>query len=257
MTTDLYQTPALEASRRPIVIARDGEVFANSRDVAAYFAKDHNHVLRDIDALIAAAPDLGLSKFGQTPYVHPQNGQTYRSFDMTRDGFSLLAMGFTGGKALRWKLAYIEAFNSMEAELRKSPSIVLDYSDPKVLLGVLDHLQTKVAEQQAVIEEQVEKVKKLVRIEESVGSLAITDAAKTLKVGRDWLIRFMQARSWIYKRLGSSNWLGRQEKINAGYLEHREHLYLDSQGQERVSTSVRITGKGLVKLAELLNEKVH
>jgi len=181
MTTELYQTPALEASRRPIVTVRGGDVFANSRDVAAFFAKEHRDVLRSIDTLVAQEPGLALRNFAQGSYTLPATGdQQHRCFDMNRDGFTLLAMGFTGGKALRWKLAYIEAFNAMEAELRKSPSIVLDYSDPKVLLGVLDHLQTKVSEQQAVIAEQGEKVKQLARLEGARGSMCLSDAAKTL-----------------------------------------------------------------------------
>lgn len=61
---------------------------------------------------------MGVTDFREPPYVHPQNGQTYRSFDMTRDGFTLLAMGLTGKKALQFKLRYIEQFNAMEAELK-------------------------------------------------------------------------------------------------------------------------------------------
>ncbi|HAZ0647756.1 TPA: phage regulatory protein, partial [Enterococcus faecium] len=57
-------------------------------------------------------------------YVHPQNKQSYRIIYMNRDGFSLLAMGFTGKKALSFKLQYIEAFNKMEKELKDQlPSI--------------------------------------------------------------------------------------------------------------------------------------
>lgn len=105
----------------PVVFTRDGAVFANSRDVARFFEKRHDHVLRDIDSLIrevcasnfgstseeaettGGLPNFGeggMPNFGQTPYVDPQNGRTYRSFDMDRDGFTILAMGFTGPKAL-------------------------------------------------------------------------------------------------------------------------------------------------------------
>ena len=63
--------------------------------MAAYFGKRHDHILRDIDALVTE----GVPNFGETPYVSEQNGQTYRSFDMTKDGFTLLAMGFTGGES--------------------------------------------------------------------------------------------------------------------------------------------------------------
>ncbi|CDC47152.1 putative uncharacterized protein [Clostridium sp. CAG:58] len=48
-----------------------------------------------------------------------ENGRKYKEYLVTRDGFSLLAMGFTGEKALKWKLKYIEAFNAMESELKR------------------------------------------------------------------------------------------------------------------------------------------
>lgn len=68
-------------------------------------------------------PDRGSADFYAYPYVHPQNGQTYRAFDITRNGFTLLAMGFTGAKALKFKLAYIAEFNAMEGALKASPPV--------------------------------------------------------------------------------------------------------------------------------------
>lgn len=252
-----------EASRRPIVTIRDGELLANSRDVAAYFNKEHRHVLEAIDNLLKSLAAEN-SATGDRAFVlrdftdDTQPGRTFRSFDMTRDGFTLLAMGFTGSKALRWKVAFIEAFNAMEAELRKRAAApTIDLNDPAALRGLLLTYSEKAQELQAKVDELMPAKEKLNRIEASVGSLCLTDAAKTLKVGRDQLTRFMSSRSWIYKRIGSSSWVARQDKITAGLMEHKEHLYLDSQGQERVNTSARITGKGLVKLSELLNEPVH
>ena len=57
--------------------------------------------------------------FQKSTYTNEQNGQTYPMYLMNRDGFTLLAMGFTGKKALQFKLAYIDAFNTMEAELNR------------------------------------------------------------------------------------------------------------------------------------------
>lgn len=57
--------------------------------------------------------------FYEDIYVHPQNKQSYRQVIMNRDGFTLLAMGFTGQKALQFKLKYIEAFNQMEKEIQQ------------------------------------------------------------------------------------------------------------------------------------------
>lgn len=105
-----------------ILSTQNGEPVASSRQIAESFGKDHNHVMRDIKAL-----EEGVSKNGQTPmfykteYTHEQNGQTYPMYLMNRDGFTLLAMGFTGKAALEWKLKYIQAFNAMEKQLAQRP----------------------------------------------------------------------------------------------------------------------------------------
>lgn len=89
--------------------------------VAEVFGKRHDHVIRDIRALIEQAPSC-VPNFGETEVGRPSplNGARIASqaYTITRDGFMLLAMGFTGKKALNWKLAFIEAFNEMEAALR-------------------------------------------------------------------------------------------------------------------------------------------
>lgn len=65
----------------------------NSRDVAEKFGKRHDHVMRDVDSLLHA-PNLGDGWFREVSNEHPTiSGRVDRSFDMTRDGFTLLAMG--------------------------------------------------------------------------------------------------------------------------------------------------------------------
>lgn len=96
---------------------RDGKILVSSRDVAEKFGKRHDHVIRDIDKLISDSPNLGSEMFIETTYVN-ERGKIYRCFDMNRDGFSLISMGFTGKKALEWKLKYIDAFNQMEEKLK-------------------------------------------------------------------------------------------------------------------------------------------
>ncbi|HHX11580.1 MAG TPA: phage antirepressor Ant [Clostridiales bacterium] len=99
---------------------RKGNLVVSSREVAKNFDKEHKHVIRDIaniqtDGVAQNWADL----FIETEYQHEQNKQFYREYLLTRDGFSLLAMGFTGKKALEWKLKYIEVFSKMEQELRE------------------------------------------------------------------------------------------------------------------------------------------
>lgn len=102
-----------------ILSEENGQVLVSSREVAEKFDKRHDAVLRDIDNLIYKFhdPKLWSEMFIETTYTNSR-GKTYRCFNMNRDGFSLLCMGFTGDKALEWKLKFIEAFNQMESRLK-------------------------------------------------------------------------------------------------------------------------------------------
>lgn len=243
---------------QPVVFIQNGEVFANSRDVANYFGKRHQHILRNIDNILKNKdrPKLdGL--FIERFEYHEAAQKEVRFFDMTKDGFNLLAMGFTGQKAIAFKIAYIEQSNAMEAELRRQTNVTIDYSDPAILIGVMNHLQLENKKKDELIAEQKQNLKKLDRLEGARGSMCISDAAKTLGVKRDDLFRFMDSRRWIFKRSGSKNWLAYDEKRRLGFMEHDDHLYLDGEGRERVATRALVTAKGLVKLAELLNQPLH
>lgn len=102
-----------------LVAITNGTVTTTSLNVAQTFEKQHDKIIRDIKNLLAQVPEKwGIANFGETPYTHPQNGQTYPMYTLTRDAFTLLAMGFTGKKAMQFKLAYIDAFNRMEAKLQ-------------------------------------------------------------------------------------------------------------------------------------------
>ena len=82
-----------------------------------YYKKHKKNVLQSIDNLIAENSAVKIM-FKISSYKSG-NGQSYRKFYMNRDGFSLLAMGFTGREALEWKLQYIRAFNQMENFIRE------------------------------------------------------------------------------------------------------------------------------------------
>jgi Rha family phage regulatory protein len=97
---------------------KDGAVFANSRDVAAFFGKMHRHVLDSIGNLIEQEPSLadgGVPTLRQTQYIEPTTGRAYRMNEMDRTGFTLLATGFTGPTAFKRKIRYIEIFDALEA----------------------------------------------------------------------------------------------------------------------------------------------
>lgn len=102
------------------VYEKGGKFWTDSKAVAEVFGKEHKHVLRDIKELIASNNDkeFNESNFGLVIYLD-KKGEQRPMFQLTRDGFAILAMGFTGSKALEFKLAYMKRFNEMEEALRK------------------------------------------------------------------------------------------------------------------------------------------
>ena len=101
-----------------LVCIHNDVAVCDSLQVAEKFEKEHRNVLQSIDNLLIAENSAVKEMFKESTYK-ANNGQMYRKFYMNRDGFSVLTMGFTGQKALEWKLQYIDAFNRMESIIRE------------------------------------------------------------------------------------------------------------------------------------------
>ena len=99
-----------------IIDVSGGQPTVTSRDVAEHFGKRHSDVLEAIKNMTTENSALQ-NMFRETTYTSAQN-KTLPMYQITRDGFSLLVMGFTGKEALAWKLKYIQAFNAMEEQLK-------------------------------------------------------------------------------------------------------------------------------------------
>jgi phage antirepressor YoqD-like protein len=94
------------------------------------------------------------------------------------------------------------------------------------------------------------------RLSAADGSMCVTNAAKQLKMRPKDLFSWLSANKWIYKRAGSSVWLGYQERIQAGLVEHSTTTVERSDGSEKAVDNMRLTAKGLAKLAEALGTEV-
>lgn len=98
-----------------LVHAAHGKCLTDSLLVAEKFGKRHKNVLQAIEKLDCPV-DFRRLNFQPSSYEN-QQGKEQPKYVITRDGFTILAMGFTGREAMRWKLAFLEAFNRMEREL--------------------------------------------------------------------------------------------------------------------------------------------
>lgn len=142
----------------------------------------------------------------------------------------------------------VDRWQELEARPAFDPSTVLE--SPAAMRGLLLTYTEKVLALEGEVEEMRPQVQALERIAISDGSLCITDAAKTLQVQPKALFGFLRAHGWIYTRQGSSEYIAYQGKLQSGLLEHKTTVVTRSDGTEKTTTQVRVTPKGLIRLAK-------
>lgn len=110
------------------VFRRNGVPMTTSKAIADHFGKAHKNVLRDIDRLIAMDPNLRLSFEPEMIAVPTGKGGTryVRGFTINQRAFALLVMGFTGAEALRWKQAFLDAFDRLAERERDNRGFAME-----------------------------------------------------------------------------------------------------------------------------------
>jgi len=122
-----------------IVAIQHREAITTSLKVAEVFGKRHKNVLRDIERLVADLPVNSRLNFVPRDYTDDR-GKTWPMYKMNRDGFSILAMGFTGKKALEFKLKFLDAFNLMEKALLNQQN--LSWQQQRLECKTARHIET-------------------------------------------------------------------------------------------------------------------
>ena len=107
----------------PDVTIENGRAVTTSIAIAEFFGKQHHHVVQKIEALECSERFL-TSNFSRVKFEH--RGNTYNAYQITKNGFVFLVMGFTGKKAAAFKEAYIAEFDRMEEELRRNNTTPAD-----------------------------------------------------------------------------------------------------------------------------------
>lgn len=232
----------------PVVSAQGSEAMADSRDVAAYFDKDHKRVLQTIREM-KCSDDFRRHNF--VPFkIKDLSGESTSHVTMTKNGFIFLAMGFTGDKAAKFKESYIAAFDVMEAELRTKPTINLN--DPAFLRSALLTYTEKVIALESHVAILTPKADALDRIATADGSLGLIEAAKALQIQPKAFVRYLSMNGWIYRRAGGKSWLGYQVRTASGDIEHKVHAQQTEDGSQVMHEQVKITPRGLTKLAKII-----
>ncbi|MCY1295841.1 Phage antirepressor protein KilAC domain protein [compost metagenome] len=220
----------------------------SSREIADLVESRHDSVKRTIERLaergvIASPPSVEKPTAGRPVSEYVFSGEKGK-----RDSIVVVAQlcpEFTARLVDRWQ--------DLEG-LVAAPAI------PKTLPEAL-RLAADLAEQnnqlRVVVQEQAPKVEALDRLAAARGTMCLTDAAKHLGLQRVRLIEWLRANRWIYRREGSAHWLAYQSRMASGLLEHRVSVIgTDDAGDQRLASQVRVTPKGLAKLAEKIAQGV-
>lgn len=220
-----------------LVIMHNKQAMTSSNRVADVFGKEHRNVLATIGGMLKNQQTQNM--FTKSTYVNEQNGQSYPMYYMNRDGFTLLAMGFTGKKALQFKIKYIQAFNSMETQIKTGYAIPGSYAEA-----------LKLAAKQA---EQIEDMKPKALFADAVTTshttILVGDLAKVLKqngvdIGAKRLFAWLRDQGYLIKRIGADYNSPTQRTMELGLFEVKETAISHSDGHVTVQKTPKVTGKG-------------
>lgn len=184
----------------------NNEALTDTIKIAKYFEKNHQHVLEAVDKLTVENSTVK-NMFTESTYISDR-GREYRNVLMNRDGFTLLAMGFTGNKALDFKLKYIEAFNNMEDYIKNQNTLQVT-NDSYMIQDPVERAKRWIEEQQEKqeLEQQVqlqapkvEMAEKLLEAPEA--NISMADFSKVLanygvKMGRNTLMKELRNSGWL------------------------------------------------------------
>lgn len=231
-----------------LVEVMNGEVVVSSRTVAEKFEREHGDVIESIRKILKTE-NSALRFFHENTYKVKGNNKTYPEYLMNRNGFALLAMGFNGEKALKWKLKYIDAFNMMEERL-KNPSNLPDFTNPAESARAWAEQYEKTL---ALEEEKKHNAPYITygkAIEASVNSVLIRDYAKALSDSEGVNVGEKRLYQWLRdnKYLMDDN-MPYQKYIDNGYFEVTSTSIATPSGiKQRFSR--KITGRGQIALAK-------
>lgn len=168
---------------------------------------------------------------------------------ITESGYLMLVKSFTDDLAWKVQKQLVKGYFKAK-ELIQNFDPMKSLADPRVLRDLLLGYSERIVGLEEEVQEMKPSVEAYDRIAKADGSLCLTDAAKALQMRPKDLIAKLSSGKWIYKRAGNSHWLGYQDKVQAGYLEHKITEVTRSDGTTKITEQVRITPKGLAKLAK-------
>ena len=228
----------------------NGQAITSSLLVAQKFEKEHRNVIQSIRELLNSAENSALlSMFVESSYI-AQNGKENPMFIMNRDGFNLLTMGFTGTKALNYKLEFIEAFNKMEAMLTSDEYILM--RSRQILEQKVSMLEARTEVQTKIIQEQAPKAEYYDNTLMSKDAMTTTQIAKELGMSAITLNKRLKDLGVQYKV--NDQWVLYAKYQDKGYTKTSTYTEIIN-GESKTYVSTVWTQKGREFIHSLINAR--
>jgi len=231
----------------------DGCIVTDSRNIADTFEKRHDHVLRDIENIKKDLPNFGEMFIESTM---PDNyGRNQKVYFVSRDGFSLLAMGFTGSKALEWKLKYINAFNTLEKAWNTPEQIMaraLKVADAQIisLKDRCNFLGSQIEEKSQLIESLQPKAAYYDLVLQCNTLLSTTEIAKDYGMSARKFNDLLHEMGIQFKQ--SDRWFLYTRYEGCGYTSSKTTNFVRKDGSLGCATNMYWTPKGRLFLYDSL-----
>lgn len=228
-----------------------------SLKVAEFFGKNHRDVLRDIRNVMAnCSESFNERNFALVEYVDPK-GESRPMYAMTKDGFTMLAMGYTGEKAMRLKEAYIAQYNAMEQELlSRQLALPTNYADALRSLAAEVELREAVEREKAVVVEQRDKA---IREKSWIGSKREATAMATASTAKKKVSRLEVENDGLRTQIGdATNWktVKAQGKLLKQFFDLRMSGVYSAIGKRLKKISMNM-GKGTLEVPDSQWNTVH
>ncbi|WDL97840.1 Rha family transcriptional regulator [Alicyclobacillus sp. ALC3] len=242
-----------------LVFIQNDRPVTDSLTVATVFGKRHDNVVRDIAGILAEVDgEWGVLNFEETHYTNPQNGQEYRKYVLTEDGFTILAMGYTGHEAMQFKVRYIQEFRRMESEL-KSRSLIEQFSLPRNYPEALRALAESSERNEAMqkqLEEQAPKVALYDVAMSADNAQPIGSVAKELGIGPNKLFAFLRDHK-VLMSSGARYNQPYQEYMDRGCFRVRQYTITHFTTGIENKTQTLVTPKGVAFIHQLLEKQAQ
>lgn len=234
-----------------------GNDVTTSLIVAQVFGKEHRNVLRDIETL-SCSDSFNALNFEQIEYTDGK-GRIQRAYQITKDGFSFLVMGYTGEKAGQFKEKFINEFNKREQLLKSEDYILL--RSQEILNNRVKLMEAKVAQleeenklQSQQLQESAPKIEYFNKALSSVGTYTATQIAKEFGWGAETLNRKLKELGIHYKQNGQ--WIFYAKYDGKGYTKSVTRTFTRSDGTTGSQMQTVFTEKGRKFIHELLNSNL-